>query len=333
MREEGSFFHKVSREPVRLIDGSEMISGTAPSRSGRQVFYAAGLERRELARYDPYSRTFVPFLSGLPARPISFSADGKWISYIAAAEQELWRSKADGSEKLRLTFPPMVPDYYQLAWSPDSRRIAFTAAPGGGVDRVYVVSRDGGSPVALTPGSGIESQPSWSPDGRYLAFERVATAADSTGGQGAIYIVDLKSDKTSLLPGSVGLQGPAWSPDGRFIAATSRVSSRDAPGTLDLFNWRTKQWTELAEGTIFSGPFWSHDSRWVYAQDLLAGEAQPILRVRVADGKIERITPDYPILPADAAGFSLMGLTPNDSVLVDLIRPNTEIYALDLKLP
>lgn len=56
----------------------------------------------------PKSGRFQPFLPGLSADCCVYSNDGKWIAYVTYPERDLWRSRADGSQRQQLTWPPMI---------------------------------------------------------------------------------------------------------------------------------------------------------------------------------------------------------------------------------
>ena len=107
------------------------------------------------------------------------SPDGKWVvfSLIEPAYDEkdqvndLWIVPTDGSAKpRRLTFTKGGES--GVAWSPDSRRIAFSARrEGDEVSQVYVLDiADGGEAVRVTSLSTGARSPQWRPDGRALAF-------------------------------------------------------------------------------------------------------------------------------------------------------------------
>lgn len=99
-----------------------------------------------------------------------------------------------------------------IAWSPDSRHIAYERGrtESRGVD-VAVVSAEGGTPVLVVPGH----DPEWSPDGRHLAFS-------SEG----IKTVDVRSGQVrTLAPGERLVKGGArWSPDGARLVFVSAAS-------------------------------------------------------------------------------------------------------------
>jgi hypothetical protein len=100
------FFEKL-RTPIQITNGPLSYSRPSPSRDGKHLF-AIGMKRRgELVRYDRNSKQLTPFLSGISAINPSFSQDGQWVAYIAYPDLTLWRSRADGTARLQLTYPPM----------------------------------------------------------------------------------------------------------------------------------------------------------------------------------------------------------------------------------
>jgi WD40 repeat protein len=131
-----------------------------------------------------------------------------------------------------------------------------------------------------------------------------------------------------MFPGSEGLQDSAPSPDGRYLAALG-VDYK----SLMLFNFQAGRWAELATGAGLFGLAWSPDSKYAYSQDLYQGPEQPIFRVRISNRKIERIATSRQILRADVVSFSFLGLAPDGSPLVTLLRSNSDIYALDVYFP
>ena len=107
------------------------------------------------------------------------SPDGKWVvfSLVEPAYDEkdqvsdLWIVPADGSAKpRRLTFTKGGES--GVAWSPDSRQIAFSARrEGDEVSQVYVLDvADGGEAVRVTSLSTGARSPQWRPDGKALLF-------------------------------------------------------------------------------------------------------------------------------------------------------------------
>jgi len=288
-----------------------------PSTDGKKLFVIGGELRGELARYDRKSGQFTPYLSGISAEWADFSRDGEWIVYVTYPEHTLWRSKIDESERLQLTYPPMIAALPH--WSPDGKRIAFAAVQPGRASKIYIVSVDGGMAQQATSGAQEENDPAWSLDGKSLAF--------GTGGPPAmaIHVLDVSSQAIQTLPGSEGLFAPRWSPDGRFIVAQPLDQKK-----LFLFDMSNRKWMGLVD--LPAGYYqWSHDSKFVYF-DVNSANEPAIYRVRIADRKIERMVSLKGHRRAGTLG-NWMGLTPDDSPLLLLDVGIQEIYALDWNAP
>ena len=97
-------------------------------------------------------------------------------------------------------------------------RIAISVGATAAKQDVYVVNADGSGRLRrLTSGAAGEFDPSWSPNGRLIAYRR-----ETRDGQPHIYVMHADgSRKRNLTKGSVGGISPAWSPDGRAIAFAS----------------------------------------------------------------------------------------------------------------
>jgi Tol biopolymer transport system component len=91
--------------------------------------YVVGQQQRgELVRYDQQAHQWVPYLGGISADSLDFSRDGQWVAYVDFPDRALWRSKLDGSGRLKLTDGHM--QVLSPTWSPDAKQIAFTALAG-----------------------------------------------------------------------------------------------------------------------------------------------------------------------------------------------------------
>ena len=324
MRENRTFPRAAEGPPVQLYSTPMQFASLAPSPDGKRVYFAAGQERRELMRYDAGHKQFLPFLTEAAGRWASFSRDDRWVAYVTVPDNTLWRSRPDGSQRLQLT-PPQL-SAYQPRWSPDGTRIAFAGAHVGQTSKVYVISSNGGAPEAVTSDLFTDGDPSWSPDGNSLLFARALP--NGASGQAGLYVMDLKTKKTTLLPGSEVLARPAWSPDGHFIAATNRVGTQ-----ILLLDLRTGQWTPLASGEGLGVPFWSRDSKYVFYQEVLGGAEQPIYRASIANRRKEEVMSSRQIPQSNAVGFLLVGLAPGDGPIATVIHTNSDVYALEVELP
>jgi len=321
IREKSSLLRKAGRDPVQLTHGPLEFSCPLPSRDGKRLFAVATQLRGELVRYDAANKRFVPYLSGMSADWVDFSRDGAWIVYETFPEASLWRSKADGSERLQLTFPPMHVLTPRL--SPDGQRIVFMGQRPGEPWKIYVVSAEGGTPQQLIPGGGEEADPQWSPDGNRLLFGWYLLT--TTGKPYALHLLDLKTNQVSTVPASEGLRSPRWSADGRYIAALGANDTK-----LTLFDFETQQWEQVDRGNIGS-EIWSKDGKYVYYWRVSPG-APGIFRVGIHDHKAERVmTPDEPRFTGNGGWW--LGLAPDDSPLLLRDASIEEIYALEWEAP
>jgi eukaryotic-like serine/threonine-protein kinase len=315
--DKGGLFRRARGEPTELTTGPLSYESAVASMDGKKLFAIGSQRRGELVRFNQKTQQFEPYMSGISADGVDFSRDGQWVTYVSYPEGSLWRSKADGSERLQLTFPPM--QVMLPRWSPDQKQIVFMATLHGRRMQNYLVAANGGTPQPLLPGEPDESDPNWSPDGTSLVF-----SAFSQDGW-IVNILDLRTHKVSPMPGSKGLYSPHWSPDGRYIAALPGGAQK-----LMLFDFKTQKWAELAS-VVVSYPNWSRDGNYVYF--LSFGSDTAFYRVRISDHKLEKIVSLKGIrLPIGMAG-TWCGLAADDSPLTMRDVGSQEIYALDLHLP
>ena len=209
LAESRGVFRKWLGTPTRLTFGPVKFSFPTVSLDEKKVFVLGRQQRGELVRYDFASKQFLAFLGGISASDVSFSRDGKWITYVSVPARVLWRSRADGSERLQLTNAPGVCALPR--WSPDGKQIAYMSANYGRPWKIFLISGDGGTAKPVLPDNPSESDPSWSPDGARLAF---STGIPDSTKKSSIEIMDMSTRQVSTVSGSAGLFSPRWSPDG-----------------------------------------------------------------------------------------------------------------------
>ena len=95
-------------------------------------------------------------------------------------------------------------------WSPDGKRIAFQAVNATTCCSIYVMGLDGSDRVRIARGG---SEPDWSPDGKTIAYRAVDGIRFVTPAG-----VDVTPTGASLKPRGT----PAWSPDGSMLAVATR---------------------------------------------------------------------------------------------------------------
>ncbi|HEV2400647.1 MAG TPA: protein kinase [Candidatus Sulfotelmatobacter sp.] len=317
-------------EPVRLTTGPVWYIDPLPGVTANRIFANGILLQGELVRYDAASRQFVPFLSGVSAGEADFSPDGKWIVYVSYPQLTLWKARQDGSERTQLTYSPILATLPR--WSPEGNQIAFIGTEAGDVWKVFVVPAQGGSPRELLPRDRQESDATWSPDGKFLAFGRPSYGVNLAETDLAAYeiaIYDTATHQALTVPGSKGLFSPRWSPDGKYLAALSSDSKR-----LLRFDFLTRQWSEwlhAQDGTV-GYPVWAADSKSIYVERFHA--AEPSMHVVKVGENISRRYLSWDSLRRFGGIWGTWsGITPDGSVLAVRDVSSHEIYELELQLP
>jgi len=311
-----------SPDPVPLTSDPIHWGSPTPSNDGNKIFALGWLSRGELVRFDRASQQLRPFLGGISAEFLAYSKDGAQIAYVTYPDGILWRAKADGTERIQLTNPPLYPVFCR--WSPDGSQILFAAQRGPDLSRtaLYVIPVQGGTPRLLVSGDDGQEQSDgvWSPDGRKVLFN--IQPKDS------LRILDLGSGSVSEVPGSNGLYLPRWSPDGRYFAAMTMTRSTTDPGfliahdTIRLFDLQTQQWSTLAEHRgDWAWPTWSHDGKFLFALNEHAA-----YRIAVPGGKPQRVV-DLKDFRSPDGWF---GLDSDDTPLFLRDNGTNDIYALTL---
>jgi Tol biopolymer transport system component len=314
--EKAGLFAEAKHEPIQLTSGAMTFSQAVPSRDGKKLFVVGTLRRGELSRYDVKSGQFLPFLGGISAESVRFSRDGEWVTYVTFPDGVLWRSKADGSNRMQLSYSPGIP--LMPDWSPDGKQLVYQRLLSGQNPKAYIVSTDGGTPVQLIPEpSSSELDPTWSPDGGKIVF-----GSSETDTEAGIRVLDLKTHQVASLPGSKGLFSPRWSPNGRYISAFTFGSSE-----IMLFDFTTQKWQELAKMPCGFNS-WSKDSNYVY---FLRGRDQPaVMRVGIRDHKVERVV-DLKNFRQTGYVTGWLGFAPDDSPLLLRDLGTEDVYELDWK--
>jgi len=312
-------FRRGTSTPTQLTFGPTAfyIIGFTPD--GKKLLVGGYQSRGELVRYDPSSKQFVPFLGGINAYCVAFSRDGQHVAYIDGLDGTLWTSRADGSEKVQLTYPPNRASFPR--WSPDGNQIVYLSAQLGKPWKMFLVSAQGGTPEELLPTDGVESDPTWSADGSHIAF---SSGLPSPGQKSDIRIVDLKKRQVTTIPGSDDKYSPRWSPDGRYLAA---LNLENVSKKLFLYDFQTQKWAEWINNPEGIGyPAWSSDSGYV---DFWA--PYKIKRVKVGTSQSEELFSLKSLKVHMIPEFGPWNDSAPDGSRMFVHDANTDdIYALDL---
>ena len=171
-------------------------------------------------------------------RDPSWSPDGKWIAFVSNREGgmasfDIYVMDADGGNLQNLTNNPKGDR--APSWSPDSDRIVFSSGrdghfmgEAGTTEEIYVMDADGENEQRLTENRRNDWDPSWSPDGKRIAF-----ASDRKGDfvNFDIYVMDADGENEQrLTENRVDDWKPSWSPDSKRIAFGSEMD-----GNFDIY--------------------------------------------------------------------------------------------------
>ena len=164
-------------------------------------------------------------------------------------------------------------------------RIAYITSTGSGNNRQFalmVADSDGFNPQTVVRSREPLLSPSWSPDGRrlaYVSFER---------GNSSIYIQDIGTGQREVVASFKGINGaPAFSPDGARLALTLSKSGNPEIYVMDLSTRRTTQVTR--HFAIDTEAHWTPDGQSLVFTSDRAGKPQ-LYQVPVAGGDAVRLT-------------------------------------------
>ncbi len=192
----------------------------------------------------------------------SFDQSGSAIFFHAETARGSALKRAAPGENGVLHVLTIVDDAaknYHVQLSPDGRLVAFDSDRDG-VRGVYVARADGHE-VRRISGDGYAAVPTWSPDGRRLAFLRAESDRPQVWN---LWIAELASgDMTRLTNHRYGqVWGGAWFPDGRRLA----YSHEDELILFELATGRTARYHSPVKGRLLRTPAVSPDGRLIIFQ-------------------------------------------------------------------
>jgi len=192
--------------------------------------------------------------------------NANWIYFssnrLNSKKYNLWRMRTDGRGGLtKITDSPSSRIDTEPALSPDGLRLAYTSyLIGASLPQIWVSNADGTLPTQLR----IGKTPSWSPEGRKLAF----VAPDSSGWDKIWVMGRDGGNPTQLTTGDFHDRYPVWTPDGkRIIYSSNQAINREGERNYDLWIMGvdgSKNMQMTINGSYDTRPSVSQDSKYIY---------------------------------------------------------------------
>ena len=237
------------------------------------------------------------------------AASGRWDPTGVASDpatRGLYLVDADSA-----AIHPVLLDYTfgSVSFSPDGQRLVFDSRAGDALPKgavpthLWIINRDGSGLHEVATGTMYPEAPSWSPDGRSIAYygQPVNANADIS-----LYLLDVETGSSRFL-GYVdqGRGKLEWSPDGRQIAVAASNHR-----TIELINPATGAVTEaplpaepVATNFVTNVPYevsWTKDSShlvvsYLTGPVLLADSAGHVVATLNAQGRYAQVSPAGPV--------------------------------------
>lgn len=209
-----------ARPPASVAPGSVVVAASPQCASAGRIYVDSGDVAGPHRVTDPAFENTGPG-SGVIDRAPSWSGRGQiaFERQTSLESSRIYVVNEDGSGERFLTFG-REPD-----WSPDSTSLLYwrtTGCPRACRGQIMLMQTNGSAPRPLTPARYDAQSPSFSPDGRNVAYVRILPH-----GRFDLYVLRL-SDRhmTRLTRTEQDEFSPSWSPDGRRLVFARETRPR-----------------------------------------------------------------------------------------------------------
>ena len=322
-------------EPRRVAEIDDPCWCPQFSPDGRHLYFARddrGSECFDFYRYDLDSGALENLLPDTPefapGPDVDLSPDGTRLALSANHGNSYKAAVMPARAEPGAQHVTYISEHYyndrSPVWSPDSRRLAFTADTHGQDYATFVIEVESGAQTIVGGDETfLAGNPAWSPDGRTLAF------AGGPFDNPAIGLYDVAGGAISWVwQCEFDCHHPVWSPDGRALAFLSDEDAETSLWWLDLAS-HDLRCLDVGRGNHYA-PGFTPDGAAVMV--VFSGPGQPcdLFRIAVADGKATQLTKSLPSDLDEAAFYggrhvyftSLDHLAPVPGLLVRPEKPN-----------
>jgi eukaryotic-like serine/threonine-protein kinase len=251
-------------EPVAISPEVQSYAPTgaaavSASSEAPMIAFSEGASRARLVWTDRSGRELGSIRGPDHYSSPRLSPDGKRLAFALVDRRlgttDIWVEDLERSTAARVNFGPASESW--PAWSPDGRRIYFSADQGGMPPELFEEDLASMKSAPLLSGPGAKFVSDVSPDGRVLAYTRY------NGGESTVEMTNLTGEKKSvaLLPAGNDSVFPRFSPDGRFVAYGSDESGKEEINVRPL-SGSDERWQVSRDGG--ETPVWSLDGKELY---------------------------------------------------------------------
>ncbi len=218
-------YKSISSMPAVSPDGKMVAFTTYAQGNPKIMIFSTDANRR------------LPFLNPVSSvvETPEFTPDGQRLLFSATIDgwTQICEANIDGSNMRRISHVRSIEVSAKVNPKNPSQVIYISGKSGH--QQLWRMNIDGGDQEMLTPGDGDVANPSWSPDGQFIAF--AWTHGYEIGGFN-IFVMPVNSRQpVQLTHGGGRNENPWWAPDGRHLVFTSKRGKS------------TQIYTMLANGT------------------------------------------------------------------------------------
>jgi len=220
-------------------------------------------------------------------RQLAWLGDGSHLLFSAKEKGsntfKIWQLSYPAGEAQAITSD--LNSYSTISLTADFTELATVQAET--VANIWVMPGfDTGHATQITQGRNLNSEPSWTPDGKLVYSSNMATGFD-------LYLMDAGGGNPKRLTANAGTNGqPSTSPDGRYIIFSSDRTGAPHIWRMDVDGGNQKQLTDKSDASADCSP----DGRWVVYVSTLNKET--VWKVSIDGGPLLQLTEKLSFAPA-----------------------------------